>query len=73
MSKTSWVEICVSDFEQSINWFENVLGILFDTLNTLCYHTNEVVYKRHQVQSVPGIIERDEGSRPWEHSPFLPW
>src|SRR5437660_12404601 len=26
MSKTSWVEICVSDFEQSINWFENVLG-----------------------------------------------
>src|SRR3989454_8498834 len=26
MSKTSWVEICVSDFEQSIQWFENVLG-----------------------------------------------
>ncbi|TMC22279.1 MAG: glyoxalase [Chloroflexi bacterium] len=26
MSKTSWVEICVSDFDQSINWFENVLG-----------------------------------------------
>jgi len=26
MDKTSWVEICVSDFEQSINWFENVLG-----------------------------------------------
>src|SRR5205823_13400995 len=26
MSKTSWVEICVSDFEQSIRWFENVLG-----------------------------------------------
>src|SRR6266487_885578 len=26
MSKTSWVEICVSDFEQSITWFENVLG-----------------------------------------------
>lgn len=26
MSKTSWVEICVSDFEQSIHWFENVLG-----------------------------------------------
>ena len=24
--RTSWVEICVSDFEQSINWFENVLG-----------------------------------------------
>jgi catechol 2,3-dioxygenase-like lactoylglutathione lyase family enzyme len=26
MSKTSWVELCVSDFEQSIHWFENVLG-----------------------------------------------
>src|SRR6266704_7111788 len=26
MSQTSWVEICVSDFEQSIQWFENVLG-----------------------------------------------
>src|SRR5436309_6373601 len=26
MSKTSWVEICVSNFEQSIKWFENVLG-----------------------------------------------
>jgi catechol 2,3-dioxygenase-like lactoylglutathione lyase family enzyme len=26
MSKTSWVELCVSDFEQSITWFENILG-----------------------------------------------
>jgi catechol 2,3-dioxygenase-like lactoylglutathione lyase family enzyme len=26
MTKTSWVEICVSDFEQTIQWFENVLG-----------------------------------------------
>ena len=26
MTKTSWVEICVSDLEQSITWFENVLG-----------------------------------------------
>ncbi|MFL5699453.1 MAG: VOC family protein, partial [Ktedonobacteraceae bacterium] len=26
MMRTSWVEICVSNFEQSINWFENVLG-----------------------------------------------
>ncbi len=26
MSKTSWVELCVSDFGQSIQWFENVLG-----------------------------------------------
>src|SRR6266516_1511683 len=26
MSKTSWVEIGVSEFEQSITWFENVLG-----------------------------------------------
>jgi catechol 2,3-dioxygenase-like lactoylglutathione lyase family enzyme len=26
MTRTSWVEICVSDFEQSITWFERVLG-----------------------------------------------
>ena len=26
MTRTSWVEICVSDLEQSITWFENVLG-----------------------------------------------
>jgi catechol 2,3-dioxygenase-like lactoylglutathione lyase family enzyme len=26
MIGASWVEICVSDFEQSITWFENVLG-----------------------------------------------
>jgi catechol 2,3-dioxygenase-like lactoylglutathione lyase family enzyme len=26
MTKTSWVEICVSDLEQSIQWFEDVLG-----------------------------------------------
>src|SRR5262245_26396849 len=26
MTKTSWVELCVSDFEQSISWFERVLG-----------------------------------------------
>jgi catechol 2,3-dioxygenase-like lactoylglutathione lyase family enzyme len=26
MSRTSWVELCVSDFEQSIAWFEHVLG-----------------------------------------------
>ncbi|MFL5702516.1 MAG: VOC family protein [Ktedonobacteraceae bacterium] len=26
MTKTSWVELCVSDFEQSITWFEQVLG-----------------------------------------------
>src|SRR5205807_554557 len=26
MTTTSWTEICVSDFEQSITWFENVLG-----------------------------------------------
>src|SRR6266567_1270380 len=26
MTRTSWVEICVSDFEQSLKWFENVLG-----------------------------------------------
>ncbi len=26
MTKTSWVEVCVSDFEQSVTWFERVLG-----------------------------------------------
>jgi hypothetical protein len=26
MTRTSWVEMCVSDFEQSIVWFEQVLG-----------------------------------------------
>ena len=26
MTKTSWVELCVSDFEQSIIWFEQALG-----------------------------------------------
>src|SRR5712691_8373920 len=26
MTKTSYVEICVSNFEQSIKWFEDVLG-----------------------------------------------
>jgi predicted enzyme related to lactoylglutathione lyase len=26
MTRTSWVEICVSDFEQSITWFEQVMG-----------------------------------------------
>src|SRR5437588_12053748 len=26
MTKTSWVELCVSDFEQSVTWFERVLS-----------------------------------------------
>lgn len=26
MTRASWVELCVSNFEQSIAWFENVLG-----------------------------------------------
>src|SRR5947209_17497892 len=26
MSKTSWVELCVSNLDQSITWFEHVLG-----------------------------------------------
>lgn len=26
MAKTSYVELCVSDFKQSIQWFEQVLG-----------------------------------------------
>src|SRR6266566_1187028 len=26
MTRTSWVELCVSDFEQSITWFEHILG-----------------------------------------------
>ena len=26
MTRTSWVELCVSDFEHSITWFEQALG-----------------------------------------------
>lgn len=26
MAQTSWVELCVNDFEQSVSWFEHVLG-----------------------------------------------
>jgi catechol 2,3-dioxygenase-like lactoylglutathione lyase family enzyme len=26
MTRTGWVEMCVSDFEQSLAWFANVLG-----------------------------------------------
>ncbi len=34
MNKTSWVEICVSNFEESIAWFENVLGFRVRTRET---------------------------------------
>jgi len=34
MTRTSWVEICVSDFEQSLTWFENVLGFRVIALET---------------------------------------
>jgi len=34
MAKTSRVEMCVSNFEQSIKWFENVLGFRVVTSNT---------------------------------------
>ncbi len=33
-TKTSWVELCVSDFEQSISWFEQVLGFRAIALET---------------------------------------
>lgn len=26
MTRASWVELCMSNVEQSISWFENVLG-----------------------------------------------
>lgn len=31
MTRTSWVELCVSDFEQSITWFEHALGFRVTT------------------------------------------
>jgi uncharacterized Zn finger protein/catechol 2,3-dioxygenase-like lactoylglutathione lyase family enzyme len=34
MTRTSWVEIYVSDFEQSLTWFENVLGFHVIALET---------------------------------------
>ena len=36
MSNNSYVELCVSDFEQSIAWFEHVLGF-----RVVAYETNE--------------------------------
>ncbi|WP_149404677.1 hypothetical protein [Dictyobacter arantiisoli] len=38
MTRTSWVEICVSDFAQSIIWFEPTLGfrlVARDAMNML--------------------------------------
>jgi restriction system protein len=51
MAKTSWVEICVSEFEQSIAWFENVLGfpVLFQC-------------KRYQGSVGPGIVRDFRGA-----------
>jgi catechol 2,3-dioxygenase-like lactoylglutathione lyase family enzyme len=37
MTRTSWVEICVSDLEQSITWFEQVLGFLVVARDTNDY------------------------------------
>jgi catechol 2,3-dioxygenase-like lactoylglutathione lyase family enzyme len=34
MTRTSWVELCVSDLEQSIRWFEHVLGFCVIALET---------------------------------------
>lgn len=34
MTRTSWVELCVSDFKQSLTWFENVLGFRVIALET---------------------------------------
>lgn len=34
MTRTSWVELCVSDLEQSIRWFEHVLGFRVIALET---------------------------------------
>src|SRR5436853_4355681 len=33
-TKTRWLEVCVSDFEQSIKWFEDILGFRVVTCNT---------------------------------------
>src|SRR6266487_594428 len=34
MTRTSWVELCVSDLEQSLRWFEHVLGFRVIALET---------------------------------------
>src|SRR6266496_4907719 len=34
MTRTSWVELCVSDLEQSLRWFEQVLGFRAIALET---------------------------------------
>src|ERR1700730_16588234 len=34
MTRASWVELCVSDLEQSIRWFEHVLGFHVIALET---------------------------------------
>src|SRR6266496_6623259 len=34
MTRTSWVELCVSDLEQSLRWFEHVLGFRVIALKT---------------------------------------
>lgn len=34
MTRASWVELCVSDLEQSIRWFEHVLGFRVIALET---------------------------------------
>lgn len=42
MSNTSYVELCVSDFEQSIAWFEHVLGF-----RVTAYEANEYAELAH--------------------------
>src|SRR6266581_2396847 len=58
MTKTSWVEICVSDFEQSIQWFEIVLLV----------ENVDAVYR--QAQEARADIVRPLAEYPWHMRQF---
>ncbi|HZT99377.1 MAG TPA: VOC family protein [Ktedonobacteraceae bacterium] len=66
MSKNSYVEICVSNFEQSVQWFENVLGF-----RAVVLEENEYAELRRGETS----IQLAADSAPYwesEHSRLLP-
>jgi catechol 2,3-dioxygenase-like lactoylglutathione lyase family enzyme len=66
MSNNSYVEICVSDFEQSVQWFENVLGF-----RAVVLEENEYAELRRGETS----IQLAADSAPYwesEHSRLLP-
>ena len=71
MTKTSWVELCVSDFEQSITWCENVLGFrvvareefVGECIETLGYYLaderTDRVAREKSIEVLLAIYQRD--------------